>query len=285
MMYQKALHRIRAKEGVDNHFLYYAFLYKGKRGGFSPLFTGSTIKHLPKQQLAKVEVEIPQLSEQQRISSLLSTYDELIENNKRRIELLEESALQLYKEWFVRFRFPGHEHVEVIDGVPEGWQRKIFKDVLTLNYGKALKADSRIPGDYPVYGSSGVVGSHNKPLVKGPGIVVGRKGNVGSVRWSYLDFFPIDTVYFVNSDESSYFIYYALQHTTFINTDVAVPGLNRDFAYSRSLILPPEVLRNEFEQEVELVFEQCRVLNKQNEKLKEGRDLLLPKLMNGEIAV
>ena len=285
MMYQKALHRIRPHEGIDNQFLYYAFLHKGKRGGFSPLFTGSTIKHLPKEKLAKVEVEIPELLEQQRIATLLSKYDDLIENNKRRIELLEESARQLYKEWFVRFRFPGHEHVKIIDGVPDGWSRKPLKELLTLNYGKALKAEDRISGNFPVYGSSGVIGTHIKPLVKGPGIIVGRKGNVGSIFWSHLDFFPIDTVYFVSADESNYFVYCALLHTAFISTDVAVPGLNRDFAYSREIIVPTDTLVSEFEEEVTPVFKQCDVLSRYNDQLMQARNLLLPKLMSGEIAV
>lgn len=283
---QRTVHIRPNPELIDPDFLTYFLLAPKQQASLLKNQVGVHVGHVNMKDIRKLPLEdLPPMEEQKKRAGVIAAYDDLIENNKRRVDLLEDSARQLYKEWFVRFRFPGHEHVEITDGVPEGWQRKIFKDVLTLNYGKALKADDRIPGDYPVYGSSGVVGTHNKPLVKGPGIVVGRKGNVGSVRWSHLDFFPIDTVYFVNSDESSYFIYYVLLHTTFINTDVAVPGLNRDFAYSRNLVLPPDVLRNEFEQEVEPIFKQCQVLNKQNDKLEEARDLLLPKLMNGEIAV
>jgi type I restriction enzyme S subunit len=235
--------------------------------------------------LTLFKFSLPDLTIQERIVDVLSKYDDLIENNKRRIELLEDSARQLYKEWFVRFRFPGHEHVKIIDGVPEGWKKKPLKELLTLNYGKALKAEDRIPGNFPVYGSSGVVGTHTKPLVKGPGIIVGRKGNVGSIFWSHLDFFPIDTVYFVSAEDSNYFIYYALLHTAFISTDVAVPGLNRDFAYSREIVVPIDVLISEFEDEVAPIFKQCDVLSRYNDQLVQARDLLLPKLMSGEIAV
>jgi len=87
--------------------------------------------------------------------------------------------------------------------VPEGWERKTLGDQVTLNYGKALKADDRVDGPFPVYGSSGVVGSHEKALVSGPGIIVGRKGNVGSVYWCAKDFYPIDTVYFIDAVTSS----------------------------------------------------------------------------------
>ena len=129
MMFQKALHRIRPFNGVDSRYLFYAFLHKGKTNGFSPLFTGSTIKHLPKEKLAKVEVPVPPEEIQVRITDLLSAYDDLIDNNRRRIELLQQSARELYKEWFVRFRFPGHEHVKIVDGVPEGWEFLSMSDV------------------------------------------------------------------------------------------------------------------------------------------------------------
>ncbi len=92
--------------------------------------------------------------EQDRIASILSAYDDLIENNRRRIQLLEQAARLLYKEWFVRLRFPGHEHVTITDGVPEGWEKKTIGELAPFKYGKALKKDDRVPGPYPVYGSS-----------------------------------------------------------------------------------------------------------------------------------
>ena len=120
MMIQKALHRIRPHECIDNQFLFYTFLLKGKCGAFSGLFTGSTIKHFPREKLVLFEIEFPQLSVQKRIASILTAYDDLIENNRRRMALLEESARLLYREWFVRLRFPGHEHTRIVNGVPEG---------------------------------------------------------------------------------------------------------------------------------------------------------------------
>lgn len=271
---------------LDKDFLYY-FLRQEKVMHDLALNAGGAANQANISPKDVERIELPQIDivSQKSIAYALKSYDDLIENNKRRIELLEEAARQLYKDWFVRFRFPGHEHFKIINGVPEGWDKKRFKDVLTLHYGKALKKDIRISGNYPVYGSSGVVGSHNKALTKGPGIIVGRKGNVGSVYWANTDFFPIDTVYFITAEESSYFMYFALQHTTFINTDVAVPGLNRDFAYSREVILPPDNFREEFENEVTPIFSQCNTLRSYNKKLSEARDLLLPKLMSGEIPV
>jgi len=223
--------------------------------------------------------------QQEAIASLLSTYDDLIENNLRRIQLLEQAARLLYREWFVRLLFPGHEQVKIIDGVPEGWKKSTLGDNIVLNYGKALKADDRIEGKYPVYGSSGIVGTHKRLLVKGPGIIVGRKGNVGSVFWSSKDFHPIDTVYYIDAESSDYYLYNALQNMQFVSSDAAVPGLNRNYAYTRPYLLPPEDIRAYFENTVAPIYGQIFKLDEYNEKLKQARDLLLPRLMNGEIEV
>jgi type I restriction enzyme S subunit len=285
MMIQKALHRIRPNEELDYRFLFYSFLLKGRNNEFSGLFTGSTIKHLPGQNLAKVEVSYPSRVEQGRIADILSTYDDLIENNRRRIALLEQSARLLYREWFVHLRFPGHEHVKVVDGVPVGWERKPLGGVARLNYGRALKAEQREAGVFPVYGSSGIVGNHKAALSEGPGIIVGRKGNVGKTFWSSSGFFPIDTVYFVDAETSNLYLFYALQNAQFMSTDVAVPGLNRDVAHSRLILIPPAPMLDEFLESVTPMHQQIDKLTLYNTKLLQARDLLLPRLMNGEIQV
>ena len=155
-----------------------------------------------------------------------------------------------------------------------------------LRYGKALKAEDRsADGAVPVYGSSGVVGTHDKAMVPGPAIVVGRKGNVGSVFWCARNFWPIDTVYFVDAQTSDLYLYYALQNMHFISTDVAVPGLNRDFAYSRTLLSPPAQLRARFLEVAGPIHEQIVALSAMSGKLRTARDLLLPRLMSGELTV
>lgn len=246
---------------------------------------GTTMLNLSASIVAGLPVRYPASDSQERIVDVLSAYDGLIENNRRRMVLLEETARQLYREWFVRLRFPGHEHARITDGVPEGWERVPLGDRVVLNYGKALKAEDRADGSFPVYGSSGVVGTHEKALSAAPGIVVGRKGNVGSVYWCQKEYWPIDTVYFVDAETSNLWLYYALQHMHFISTDVAVPGLNRDFAYSRPLLVPEaRVVRNFLETVVPL-HQQIAQLDDINDKLRTARDLLLPRLMSGEIAV
>jgi len=245
----------------------------------------SGVPHINLGILKNFDVPKPPLDVQERIVETLSIYDCLIENNRRRMQLLEQSGHLLYQEWFVRFRFPGHDRVNVSDGVPRGWKRDKIGTVSPFHYGKALKAEARTAGPYPVYGSSGVVGTHEKPLVKDPAIVVGRKGNVGSVFWCPSGFWPIDTVYFVSPEQSSLFVYYTLKQVQFISTDVAVPGLNRDLAHSRVVIVPSGRLVDAFHEVVDPLHSQISTLEAQNMKLAQARDLLLPRLMNGEIAV
>jgi type I restriction enzyme S subunit len=267
------------------NFLYLFYALKHHRHELLKLVVAGAQRNLSGGIIRRFTILSRSLSVQARIADILSAYDELIENNRRRKTLLEEAARQLYLEWFVRLRFPGYEHTRITDGVPEGWERVPLGERVTLNYGKALKAEDRSGGPCPVYGSSGIVGRHEKSLAAAPGIVVGRKGNVGSVFWSSRDYWPIDTVYFIDAETSNLWLYYALQHMHFISTDVAVPGLNRDFAYSRPVLVPePRIVRDFLEAAVPL-HEQITKLDDMNEKLRAARDLLLPRLMGGDLTV
>lgn len=126
----------------------------------------------------------------------------------------------------------------------EGWEVATLGSLVSLEYGKALPAKNRIKGDVPVFGSNGIVGSHNEKLISGPGIVVGRKGTAGSVTWSSGDFFPIDTTYWVRlkSEELGMrFAYLTLSNLNLprLNAQTGVPGLNRDNAYRQEILLAP----------------------------------------------
>jgi type I restriction enzyme S subunit len=270
---------------VDARYLMYFLRGATGQAAMANQTGGTSQPKLALYRIEEIRFPCPPRGEQQAIVSILSAYDDLIENNRRRIALLEEAARLLYREWFVHFRFPGHEHVPLTDGLPEGWERRDFGRVAQLNYGKALKAENRVDGPFPVYGSSGQVGTHDKALVEAPAIVVGRKGNVGSVYWCPENFWPIDTAYFISKEQSDYWLYLTLPNIGFQNTDSGVPGLNRDFAYSRKVIVPSEKLRREFNLSVQPMLEQIQLLGSYNQKLAQARDLLLPRLMNGEIAV
>ena len=269
---------------ADTRFVKYLFDAVLKMR-FQSFTQGAAQDNLSQEKLLSIKFPVPAPIVQKNIADILSAYDDLMENNRRRIALLEEAARLLSREWFVHFRFPGHEHVKITDGLPEGWERRTFGQIAELKYGKALKQENRIEGPFPVYGSSGIIGTHQTPLVEGPTIVVGRKGNVGGIFWSPVDFWPIDTVYFIPKEQVDFWLYLVLPTAGFQNTDAGVPGLNRDFAYSRKLTYPSARLRRLFDAAVEPIFGQRTKLENYNQKLAEARDLLLPRLMNGEIAV
>ena len=285
MLGQRLFHYRPDPEVLDWNFLAYVLKSSSVQGRFKGMGFGATVDHVRVGDAERLPIPCPPLEVQRRIGNTLSAYDDLIENNRRRISLLEQAARLLYREWFVRLRFPGHEHVRIEDGVPEGWERKTIGELAPLRYGKALKEDDRIPGPFPVYGSSGIVGAHTKAMVKGPTIIVGRKGNVGSVYWSSIDCHPIDTVYYIDSVHCSLHLFYALRHVAFINTDVAVPGLNRDFAHSRVILNPDPKIHRLFEETVIPLHELMETLSKHNISLTKARNLLLPRLMNGEVTV
>ena len=283
---QRTVHLRPDPNQVDPDFLCYFLLAPLQQGVLLAGETGATAGHVNMRDIRRLPLTgLPDQAVQRKLGAILAAYDDLIQNNRRRIALLENAARMLYREWFVRHRFPGHEHTRITNGVPEGWARLPLGDQVTLNYGKALTAEARAEGPCPVYGSSGIVGTHEKSFAAAPGIVVGRKGNIGSVFWCPKDYWPIDTVYFIDADTSNLWLYYTLQYMHFISTDVAVPGLNRNFAYSRPLLVPePRILRDFLELAVPL-HQQITKVGEMNDKIRVARDLLLPRLISGEIAV
>jgi type I restriction enzyme S subunit len=266
---------------LTNRFLFYAL--HPKLSEFRSISTGAATKFLTLTILNETQIQLPPLPVQRRIAGILSAYDDLIENNQRRIKM----ARSLYREWFVNFRFPGHEKVPLVDSplgpIPKGWEVKKLGDVLDLNYGKALKNEERRDGEFPVFGSSGIVGYHDAYLVNGPGIIVGRKGNVGSVFWSDEAFFVIDTAYFVTSSLPLRFLFYALPTLNFINSDAAVPGLSRNQAYTLETLVPPATLLGRFCEVADTFERQVLILQRKVQTLRRTRDLLLPRLLSGRL--
>jgi type I restriction enzyme S subunit len=276
-------------EKLSSLFLRYAFqspLFQSQLASFSAQSTRPYIGITAQKELC---IDVPDLDSQLRIAGILSAYDDLIENSQRRIKILEEMARRLYREWFVYLRFPGHEDCRSVESplgeIPEGWEVKRLGEVVELNYGKALKKQERLDGPFPVFGSSGQVGTHALSLTKGPGIVVGRKGNVGSVFWCDDDFFVIDTAYFVTSALPLRFLYYLFPSLNFINSDAAVPGLSRNQAYSLEIIVPPVALLDSFCEQAEILEGQAGLLARQIQNIRRTRDLLLPRLLSGLIDI
>ncbi|MDF1641291.1 restriction endonuclease subunit S [Thalassolituus oleivorans] len=191
---------------------------------------------------------------------------------------------QLYKTASL---FPERLVDSELGEMPEGWSVQKLEDIIELAYGKALKKTDRIEGGVPVYGSGGVTGNNNESLVEGPGIIVGRKGTVGSLYWEDQSFFPIDTVFYVKTkpDITLLYVYYLLQMLGLenMNTDAAVPGLNRNNVYRLAIVKPPESLIFNFSEMVSSFRKEIFINQKAIQSLEAVRDSILPKLVSGEL--
>jgi len=184
--------------------------------------------------------------------------------------------------------FPDEMEESDLGGIPKGWKVQRVGNVLELVYGKALKSTDRQEGSVPVYGSGGITGYHNTPLVQHGSIIVGRKGTVGSLYWEDEPFFPIDTTYYVRPLAAPLtFCHYAMQTLGLekMNTDAAVPGLNRENVYRLELALPGPAVLQEFDSEVSTLRKAMRANSDSNKALANLRDALLPKLLSGELSV
>lgn len=239
--------------------------------------------------LRSIEVEAPNVNEQERIVSILSSLDDKIELNIKMNQTLESIAKAIFKRWFVDFQFPGATG-EMVNDLPEGWRIGNLDNVIDLVYGKGLKEENRVQGKYPVVGSNGIVGYHNQFLVEGPGIVIGRKGTIGEVIWIEENFSPIDTTFYIKDVmglKELYFHYYLLLQQDFkkITSDSAVPGLNRNSALSTEVIIPPVDVIAKFNHMIRPLFNKIQHNIFTNNILIKIRDSLLPKLITGQIPV
>ena len=264
--------------------------------------------------LGSITTSIPEPDDQRAIAHILGTLDDKIELNRRMNETLEAIARAIFKSWFVDFDpvrakasgeppesicrrlgltpdllalFPDRLVDSELGEIPEGWEQKRVDDLMELAYGKALKASDRVEGSVPVYGSGGITGYHSEHLVDGPGIIVGRKGTVGSLYWEDRSFFPIDTVFYVVPKVQLTYCYYLLQTLGLdrMNTDAAVPGLNRNNVYRLPVAWSPVELRHAFDRIAKPLRERIFANKQESQTLENIRDALLPKLLCGELRV
>ncbi|MCX7611508.1 MAG: restriction endonuclease subunit S, partial [Ignavibacterium sp.] len=161
------------------------------------------------------------------------------------------------------------------------WKECKLGDAIELFYGKGLKESDRISGLYPVYGSNGIVGFHNTYLVKAPGIIIGRKGSVGEIKYSKENFYPIDTTYYVNlkNNDDMKFIYYLLLTLDLkeMNSHSAVPGLNRNDVYSLDILLPPLPEQKAIASVLSSLDDKIDLLHRQNKTLESMAETLFRK--------
>jgi len=226
-----------------------------------------------------------------RIGKILKTYDNLIENNAKRIKLLEQMAENLYKEWFVRFRFPGHEKVEMENGLPKGWKIEKLGNVANISTGKCNREDAEEEGEYPLFDRSQDIKRSSIWLKDCEAIIVPGEGTSFIPRYYKGKFNLHQRCYCVNPNTNNigFFLYYTLmlnrKYFLSVATGATVPSLRQNNFTKMKFIMPEMDVVIRFNKIIEQTRICCDNLQKQNEYLTRQRDLLLPRLMSGKLEV
>jgi type I restriction enzyme, S subunit len=299
------------KDIVEPSFFYYYFNSPICR--IKSIVTQGVQAGIRANDLKKLKVHVPSLETQQKIADILSKYDDLIENNRRRIELLEESARLLYREWFVYLRFPGHEHTPIIDGIPEGWEKKKIEDICETVGGGTPSTNNPeywndgditwvVPTDITKNDCLALLDSERKiteaglkkssaKLVPPETILMTSRASVGF--FAVMDKEVCTNQGFINiipyEENRRMYILYNLMYRVEEIRSHAGGSTYTEISKSRfrnlDILIPSNTLLQQFQEQTYQILQQVRLLNKQIAKLQQARDILIPRLMNREIAV
>ena len=309
---------IEPKDGISFEFLYYNL--KSKQYVLHKAQKGAAIPHVTPALISSIDTLLPSSKTQLRIASILSAYDNLIESNNKRIRLLEQMAENLYKEWFVRFRFPGHEKVEMENGLPKGWKVEKLGDWgISLESGGRPKGgiDDTLNNGVPSLGAEAIKGlaeydysstkyvsaefynsmkrgknSGNDILLYKDGAYIGRV-TLFREGFPYDEYSINEHVFFIAPDNVKYqnYLYFTLRQDAFftlmqnLNRNAAQPGLSRPDVERIKMVIPTESIIKKYNQNVEPILSCIFKMAKQNALLSRQRDLLLPRLMSGKLEV
>jgi type I restriction enzyme S subunit len=294
---------------VEPAYMYYSMLSKAFFLQADAAAIGAAQRTISLSSLQNLTINLPDLPTQRRIASILSAYDDLIENNRRQIKLLEEAAQRLYREWFVELRFPGHEGVKVVDGVPEGWMKGTVDNIVKLLSGYPFKSSEYVSsGKYRLITIKNVKDGEFSPdnvdyidqlpdkvpshciLTEGD-ILLSLTGNIGRVcivnGYNYLlnqrvaklqTLHPAYAYCMFRSKEM-------LNKMTALSNGVAQQNLSPIRAEKIRILIPSSNLLSQFKNIVEPIISQIILLNNQITFACEARDRLLPELMDGEMEV
>lgn len=304
----------RAKKGLSNEdFVYYLTSSDCVVLPAINSMTGASGRQRADRRfIERLKLAVPDLPTQERIADILSAYDDLIENNNRRIELLEKAAQDLYKEWFVRFRFPNHENTKFVNGLPEGWERKKI-DVYYKTCSGGTPSRSK-----PEYYENGTIPWVKTGEIK-DGIIIDTEEHItqSAIKGSSAKMLPEKSVamamYGVNIGMLSYFdtamtcnqaccvfvdkrsfsskhyLFYFLksirEYLLLIGFGAAQQNLSQDLIKKVKILMPKDEIVMMFEEEIDCIYSSMKNLQQQNQNLKKQRDLLLPRLMSGKLEV
>ena len=298
------------KEKAFPDFLVYYLLAPQQQYGLLGTANGATVAHVNIPVIKTLPVSLPALNIQHKIASILVAYDDLIDTNQRQVRLLEEATQRLYKEWFIDLKYPGHENVPVVDGLPEGWIKTPFSERVDVLSGGTPKTSNTeyYNGSIPFYSpkdsddrffvfdtethiSETGLENCNSKLYTEDTIIITARGTVGKTTILAVPMAMNQSCYALRSTKVSSvpFLFFALRQEILALKTMANGGVFDTIivkTFDRiNLTTPPEQLIKAFDIQVNPMMEQMKNLLRQNRDLSEARDRLLPKLMSGEIAV
>jgi len=286
----------------DFRFVYYLLIYNASIIRGVGIGGGSATPIVNKTTFSRIKLRVPPRSAWGSIGSILSAYDDLIENNWRRIQLLEQAARLLYKEWFVHLRFPGHEHVRIKNGVPEGWKKRRLEDVAEITMGQSPKSQYYNEDGIGLPFHQGVTNFGTRfPSNKTSCTVEKRIAESGDILFSVRA--PVGRINITvdrmvigrglasirsNRGEQNFLFYQLKSH--FFKEDMMGGGaifaaITKKDLHGVELMTPQRQLVQIFQEQVTPIDRQIEISHRAIEQLTQARDLLLPRLMNGEIAV
>ena len=282
-------------KGNDRQYVYYFM----KKFDVASMGGGAAIPSLNRNVLSNIVVSIPDISTQCRIATILSRYDSLIENYKKQIKLLEEAAQRLYKEWFVNLRFPGYENTKIVDGVPEGWEKKTIGDIVVYfdKQRKPLSSMQRMNMEkiYPYYGAAALMDYVDSYLFDGIYLLFGEDGTVITpdnfpvLQYVWGKFWVNNHAHVLRGKDSisTEFLYSMFKEMPIADvvTGAAQPKISQGRLSDKKILMPSLKLIQEWSCIAKHYFGRIRVITEQIRLLIEARDRLLPKLMGRGIEV
>lgn len=277
-------------EKIDSHFLFYTMLSKAFYAKANAVAIGAAQRTVSLTALRNIEISLPPLETQQKIASILSAYDDLIENNRKQIKLLEEAAQRLYKEWFVDLRFPGYENVAIVDGVPEGWRIEQLGSLLPIVTGKKDANFGTKDGMYPFFTCS-------QEPIKAPSysfdanaILLAGNGdlNVKIFRGKF-EAYQRTYVLVPNEQEHLFICYRTVQDNLrkLIHgaSGSTIKFITKGMIENIDVIIPQDEILIKFNILSDNILKKMEKLQRQIYLSQQARDKLLPRLMSGDMEV
>lgn len=252
---------------------------------------GAGVPTLNQNHLHSLKIIVHEKNKQEEIANILSRYDEAIENNNKRIRLLEQMAQNLYKEWFVRFRFPGWQNVEFENGIPKGWRIEKLGNLANISTGKCNREDAEDDGVYPLFDRSQEIKLSNDWIKDCEAIIVPGEGTSFIPRYYVGKFNLHQRCYCVEPkyEKTGKFLFYTLmmnrRYFLSVATGATVPSLRYNNFSMMKFIMPEIKICQKYDEFVTNCFNQINILKAQNQNLTKQRDLLLPRLMSGKLEV